>query len=769
MSDLPVVRREKMSNWSAIWILPLVALAIGVWLLWRAYSMAGVTIHIQFDSGEGIQVNKTMLVFKGIPIGKVVGLEVAKDLQSVTVAVEVNKAAESYLGKNSRFWLVKPRVSLAGITGLETLVSGSYIAIEPVTSENMGTHFVALKSPPPLAETLPGLHITLKADRLGSLDQGSPVFYKQVQVGQVKDYKLAEDQKTIELNVLIEPAYQHLVRKHTRFWNAGGITFSGGLSGFRFHVDSLMTLAAGGIAFDLPAGREDSPPTDPTKPFRLYDDFDAAQAGIKVLLRLSNVSGLTPGQTPIIYNGMQVGILKNLDMDADLQNATAELRLDPRTEDFLNSKTGFWIAQPTLSLAGATGLDSLLKGTYIGVHLSKEGAPERNFTIRPKAPPLNMDAPGLHLVLTSDTLSSVAVGSPVLFRQMSVGSVQSYQLSKSGKTVVIGIHIEPEYAKLINTSTRFWNASGISLRAGLSGVEVKSESLQTLLLGGIAFDTPDPAAQPITRIKRFSLYADRAQAMQKGTLIRIRMPATQGLETGASIKFKGLQVGKVESIRLTDDLKAVEVEARITEAEDRIARQGSQFWLVGPELGLTKTANLGTLITGPYLEVLPAQRSGGPATVFKISDGAPDPKVESLQGLRLVLSAARRLSIKPDVPVTYREIQVGKVVSVDLSPTAQRVLVTVLIEPRYTPLVRSGSQFWNSSGVGVDASLFKGVKVRTESLETLISGGIAFATPDGVEMGERVDSGRTFTLFEGPREEWLRWAPTIPLGEHQGK
>ncbi|MEZ6848297.1 MlaD family protein, partial [Pseudomonas aeruginosa] len=138
------------------------------------------------------------------------------------------------------------------------------------------------------------------------------------------------DQRTIEIKVHIEPAYADLVRKHTRFWNASGISISGGLSGFKVHSESLLTLVAGGIAFSTPENRTDSPPTDPSKPFRLYDDYDAAQAGLRVKLKMNDVSGIDPGRTPVMFNGVQVGLVKSIDMGKDYSSATADLAMDPR-------------------------------------------------------------------------------------------------------------------------------------------------------------------------------------------------------------------------------------------------------------------------------------------------------------------------------------------------------------------------------------------------------------------------------------------------------
>ncbi len=765
MNDLPLAKARPASNWSAIWVLPLIALLIGGWLGWRAYNEAGIEIQVTFETGEGLQAGKTEVIYKGMSIGKLTAMELddSGERRGVRATLEMDKRVEHQLLSNTRFWLVKPSVSLAGITGLETLVSGNYIAASPGDGEPT-RKFTALNEPPPLADTAPGLHLTLKAERLGSLNRDSPVFYKQIQVGRVKSYALLEDQNQVEVKVFIQPEFASLVRKHTRFWNASGVSIDAGLSGVKVRTESLASIVAGGIAFATPEHRKDSPPTDPSLPFRLYEDFDTAQAGIRVNLTLHEFDGLEPGRTPVMYKGIQVGHMKTFKIDDDLSGARVELMLDPRTEDYLVEGTDFWVVKPSISLAGITGLEALVKGNYIAIRPGeKGGAPSRDFAARPKAPPLDLAAPGLHLVLFSEVRGSLEIGSPVLFKQLKVGSVQSYQLSRDNKQVAFGVHIEPEYTHLVNNSTRFWNASGITLKGGLSGVEVKSESLQTLLAGGIAFETPDPkAAKNDKRVQRFNLYSSQEQALEKGVALTIRVPRGDGLNPGTAIRYKGLDVGKVERIELTDDLQAVILHARVTQATQQIARVGTQFWVVKPEVSLTRAANLETLVTGQYIEVQPSAQKAALKLDFTAAEAPPKASVRE-QGLRLVLSAARRGSIKPGVVVSYREVPVGKVTDFELGPTSDRVLIHILIEPRYAPLVRTGSRFWNASGIGVDAGLFSGVKVRTESLEALLEGGIAFASPDNPQMGGPAQVGQTFALHDEVKEEWLRWAPKIAL------
>ncbi|HAV88655.1 MAG TPA: MCE family protein, partial [Pseudomonas sp.] len=263
---------------------------------------------------------------------------------------------------------------------------------------------------------------------------------------------------------------------------------------------------------------------------------------------------------------------------------------------------------------------------------------------------------------------------------------------------------------------RFWNASGVTVNGGLSGIQVRSESLQSLLAGGIAFDTPDPQAALTQRIPRFVLHADREAALAKGEAVEVLLRRADGLAAGTPVRYKGLEVGTVRSVTLTDDLTGVVVEAQITTGAERIARAGSQFWVVRPELGIVRTANLETLVTGPYLEVAPAAAGSPRQTRFTALEH--EPRAEAAKGLFLTLSAARLGSIKPGNAVTYREVKVGEVVDYELGANADRVLIKVLIEPRYAPLVRTGSRFWETSGFGVNFSLFKGASLRTDSLES---------------------------------------------------
>ena len=768
MSDMGQAKIKPVSNWSAIWILPILALMIGAWLGWNAYQQRGINVEVMFQSGEGIEVGKTQVIYKGMSVGKVLDLKLDDkgENQGVIAIIEMHAEVEPYLREGTSFWLVKPTISLAGISGLETLVSGNYISVSPgPENDKESRKFVALNEAPPMPLNTPGLHLTVKADTLGSLSRGSPVFYRQIEVGEVTDYRLDQDQVSVLATLYIRPEYAHLVNNSTRFWNASGVEVQAGLSGFKVRTESLSSIISGGIAFDTrraDAGKQKQP-LHADRIFKLYDDYDSAQAGVRVMLSVSNFEGLKADQTQVLYKGMQVGLVRAMTASDDLNKAILTLSLDPLVEEYLVEGTEFWVVKPSISLAGITGLEALVQGNYIAIRPGEKGKPvERNFTARETPPPLDIRSPGLHFVLFTENLGSVDIGSPVLYKQMKVGSIQSVQLARDRKRLMLGVYVEEMYADLINSSSRFWNASGITVKGGLSGVDIHSESLQSLLAGGVAFETPDAKAPPMPKVPYFTLFAERSEALENGPLITLSLPRADGLGLGAPLRLHGVEVGRVEKIELSKDWDGVTVSVRLGAGGDRIARASSQFWMAKPELGLLRTANLETIVTGPYLEVALGQKSSAPQKHFRLSASAPN-EIAKQQGLHVTLSSDRISSMKPGNPVSYRGVVVGKVSTVSLGETANRVLIGIVIEPRYAPLVHNSSRFWESSGMRVDFSLFGGAKVATRSLEDIVEGGISFATPDNKEMGNAAFSGYTFPLFEKPENEWLNWAPRIVL------
>lgn len=277
-----------------------------------------------------------------------------------------------------------------------------------------------------------------------------------------------------------------------------------------------------------------------------------------------------------------------------------------------------------------------------------------------------------------------------------------------------------------------------------------------------------PTAQ-VRRIKRwrwvwlipivavlFAVYLYRTHIVQYGPLITIRMSHGNGVKAGDVLRCRGIVVGAVEQVRLNDTLDGVVLHVRLAPEAKRIAVKNSRFWVERPRFGLTGVGGLETIAGPRYLVVVPGD--GPPTKSFDALEQPPP--VESIDpaGLHLTLKTDRRGSLRPGAPVTYRQLHVGTVLSVDLAEDSSHVRVEAYIQPSHTHLVRRNTKFWNVSGAGFHFGI-KGLRFEVESLQTLLDGGIAFATPD--DAGEPAPSGHTFELHLKADDDWLEWKPVL--------
>jgi paraquat-inducible protein B len=252
------------------------------------------------------------------------------------------------------------------------------------------------------------------------------------------------------------------------------------------------------------------------------------------------------------------------------------------------------------------------------------------------------------------------------------------------------------------------------------------------------------------------LVYDRLQEF--GPTISIKFREASGVKAGQTeIRYRGVPIGEVMSIDLSEDQQYVIVRARLRQSAASIAKEGSRFWIVRPELGIGTISSLSTVITGPFIQVAPG--SGEAKTEFVGLERAP-PVLE--RGLRIIVSAINLGYVRPGSPVYYRGIEVGSVTDTVLSSDATAAHIHVFVNQRYARLVRVGSRFWVVGGVDVDFSLFRGVEINIQSLRSLITGGIAFATPEDSKSPPAKD-GTIFLLHDKPQKEWLEWTPTIPI------
>ncbi|MEE4243107.1 MAG: MlaD family protein [Desulfopila sp.] len=388
---------EKKKGFSPVWILPILAICLGGWLLFESIKETGIEITIRVDDSSGILANKTPVLFKGNQVGIVREIDLRDDLLGVDLIIEMNRETKPYLVEDMVFWIEKVDIRASRVSGLETLLSGNYIAVQPGVSTTPSRDFIANDRRPPIQPNAPGLHLKLRSEQFKSLDIGSGVYTQNIEIGSVQDYTLQDDQSVL-VAIYIKPQYSDLVKQDSLFWNASGITISGGISDLMVNVSSLSSLLVGGINMQTPEIHQGSPQAENGQVFPLYSSLEAL--------------------------------------------------------------------------------------------------------------PVYKKPVGLHIVLETDNLASIKVGSGVYYRKVKVGEVTDVNLSSTFQQVEIGVTVYEQYTPIIRENTKFWNASGLSISGGvLSGLNISTESLESLLAGGIALATPDNSEMggPVTDGFRFIL------------------------------------------------------------------------------------------------------------------------------------------------------------------------------------------------------------------------------------------------------------------------
>jgi len=305
---------------SLIWLVPGIAAFTGLFLLIQLWMSAGPEVSITFQTASGLQAGKTEVKYKDVTVGLVKSIVLSPDSQRVLVTVALMKNAQNLAKADTRFWVVRPRVGMGGISGIDTLLSGAYISLDTGTSEKSGSLFQGLESPPTVINGMPGKQFEVVADDLGSLDIGSAVYYRRIPVGRVSSYALRPDGKGVSVNIFIDAPYDRFVTPSTRFWNASGVDLSLNSDGLQLKTQTLASVIAGGIAFANPPESGASLPSGGHSVFHLADDQASAMApqdGTPQILQLRFQQSLRGMQTgaPVEFSSVKLGKVTAIDLD----------------------------------------------------------------------------------------------------------------------------------------------------------------------------------------------------------------------------------------------------------------------------------------------------------------------------------------------------------------------------------------------------------------------------------------------------------------------
>ncbi|MET0319987.1 MAG: MlaD family protein [Duganella sp.] len=335
---------EKASRWlpSLVWLIPLLAALIGVGLVIKTFVDQGPSMTVSFRSGDGLEPGKTKVKFKDVDIGIVRSISISRDLSKVLVNIDMSKESQRFAAADTRFWVVRPKVGATGVSGLGTLLSGAYIGVDAGKSEETSEQFTGLEEAPQVATDEKGSLYTLHAESLGSVDVGSPIYYRRIPVGRVTAFDLEQQGRGVKLKVFIRAPYEQYVGKNTRWWHASGVDVRLDSSGFKLNTQSLAALVVGGIAFESASGQKPDAVAPQGSQFLLAADQASAlrepdgPAITTVLYFDQSLRGLSQG-APVDFRGIVLGEVRSVGVEFDRVKKTFRM---PVTVDMYPARLG---------------------------------------------------------------------------------------------------------------------------------------------------------------------------------------------------------------------------------------------------------------------------------------------------------------------------------------------------------------------------------------------------------------------------------------------
>lgn len=340
--DVPEAAVARRRGPSIVWIIPVVALAIALWLGYRSWSQMGSQITITFQSGEGLEPGTTVIRYKDVDIGRVEDVDLSEDLRNIVVTARVDTEMDPYLTAGTRFWIVRPRIGAAGISGLGTLVSGAYVEMDPDEGE-VTRAFDGLEDPPTIRSDVPGRAYVLRAQSgVRAPERGAPVYFQEIEVGQVLGFDFDPATRQVDIRAFVRAPYDELVHDGSRFWNAAGVSVDLGSGGVNFEMTSLQALVTGGIAFDSPPGPSER--AEENSVFPLYQNYQVVEDSgftdrIPLLVYFDgSVRGLEPGGS-VEYRGIRIGTITDVGLEIDGQSrevrAAVTIQIEPQRVELL--------------------------------------------------------------------------------------------------------------------------------------------------------------------------------------------------------------------------------------------------------------------------------------------------------------------------------------------------------------------------------------------------------------------------------------------------
>ncbi|BAJ01814.1 MlaD family protein [Shewanella violacea] len=741
--ETPKVVKKKL--FSPIWLLPLVAIALGSWLGIKSIREAGIEVRIHFPSATGIDVGKTLVRYQGLTVGKVVDISIDDDLQGVNVDLKMDYRADPFLNEQTKFWLVTPKASITGVEGLDALFSGNYIAIQPGGGQSH-SFFEAETNAPAIMPGSDGLVIELTAETLGSLDVGSQIFYRQIPVGKIISYHL-KGSRQILLSAFINKQYAHLVKTDSQFWNVSGLHINASLSGIEIKSESLSSILAGGLSF---SSSDESQIAENGHSYRVYDSQALTQGGIEFSLTASQSDAASTG-TPIVFRGINIGRITDTHLTDTGVQFTA--KIDKDYAQLLSGTSHFWLEGADISLSGIKHAGRLLTGSVINFSPGS-GEPKQQYTLLNIAPDQDTQSK-LLLSLIADNNPGVGVGAEVRYKQLAIGKVNSVSLNQALTGVEYQIEIWPEFTDLVNTDSYFIPESALSIQASLEGISVKTRDLSTLTKGAISL-IQGPSKTVARNHAQLALFLSTNAAddyFDKLTQFTLSLtsPDGAGLSPGSPVYYQKMQIGQVNKVNWSSANENFDISISIRDQFKPLVKTNSVFWR-------NSAITVNAALSGIEIDVAPIQGAlKGSITLGLLDDDDIGSQTYLYESKSLALAQAKPISLTfpADVklaakaPIRYLGHKVGAVERVTLNKDLVSVSVDAYLYGDYAQhFTQEDAEYFL-----VDAQIsLAGIQAP----ETLLSGPYIGVKP-GVSSLKRTQFIGEVTPVVQAKRDWLQF------------
>lgn len=462
-----------------------------------------------------------------------------------------------------------------------------------------------------------------------------------------------------------------------------------------------------------------------------------SEAGVDIVVNFQSGNGFKEGKTNVFYKGYNLGKVTKVTVGNDLKGVNAHIRISKEAAGFITKEgTDFWIVQPRFSVSKVSGLDTIISGVYIEVRpvsldVKKLASIKKKlyFNGYEQKPLKYHKEDGKNITLLAKNLSGIHIGTPILYKKFIIGEVIATNLEKN--SVKVFINIQKDYEKLVNSSTVFWNVSGVNVNADLSGINLKVDSLTSLISGGISFETLDVNAKNINKSKdEFILHENYENAKHEHVPVNLIFKTAKGLvENKTEIIYKGIPIGKIKTISLLND--TIVAKAYINKKFEKFNTQGTKYHKVDIKVDNFNVENLGTVLKGLYINIIPGNgKVSNTFTVFDSKDKAINSEVT-----KITIKSNKLFNLDIGSKIYYKNIIVGQVDDYKFTKDLKNVIIYSSINNKYKHLLNEKTLFYSISTPLIESKNLD-FKINYEGFKPLLNGGIGLEYAQSNIQGE---------------------------------